>query len=189
MKNNNTVSSTSEKAPQWKPWSGRVNEHERTRPGGLLMAALIECAAERGQTQNELSECLGRHYSYLTQLRTGHRSVCNVGDDFSQACAEYLGIPRVEVLIMAGQLGPADFFQPGDAYERALTRAMNFICDDHRYGHLITNELRNAGHDTQYAIVRLYESATGTVLLPQRSECAEVILGEALTAPAPARSH
>lgn len=189
MNNNNTASPTSTTSPTAKPWSGRVNEYERTRPGGLLMAALLECASERGQTLNELSECLGKHYSYLTQLRGGHRSVCNVSDDFTQACAEYLGIPRVEVLIMAGQLGPADFFQPGDAYERALSRAMNFICDDHRYGHLITNELRNAGHDSQYAIVRLYESATGTVLLPQRSECGDVILGDGPSLPASGRRH
>lgn len=67
MNSNTTASSApanSANSANAKPWSGRVNEYERTRPGGLLMAALMECAAERGHNQNELSECLGRHYSY-----------------------------------------------------------------------------------------------------------------------------
>jgi transcriptional regulator with XRE-family HTH domain len=98
------------------PWTGRMNEREAARPGGLLMAALLGCAEEREHTQDQVARYLGVHYSYLNQLRNGLRNVSSVSRPFSQACAQYLGLPRLQVLIMAGQITAEDVHRPGDTY-------------------------------------------------------------------------
>ena len=154
------------------PWSGRVNEHEAARPGGLLRGALLGCAEERQHTHDQVASYLGVHYSYVSQLRNGQRKVSSVGREFSQGCAQYLGIPRLQVLMMAGQITLEDIHHPRDAYGSDLERAMQFICEDLQWRHLITPELRSAASDSQFAVVRLYEAATGKVLLPQRLDAA-----------------
>ena len=157
------------------PWSGRMNERETTRPGGLLMAALLGCAEERQHTQDQVAGFLGVHYSYMNQLRNGLRKISSVSRDFSQACARYLGIPRLQVLMMAGQITAEDVHPPGGAYRSDLELAMQFICEDLQWRHLITPELKNAASDSQFAVVRLYEAATGKVLLPQRLDAAAFV--------------
>lgn len=154
------------------PWGGRINARESTRPGGLLMAALLGCAEERQHTHDQVARYLGVQYSYLNQLRNGLRKVSSVSRDFSQACAQYLGVSRLQVLMMAGQISPEDVLQPGVAYRTDLERAMQYICEDLEWRHLITPELRGAGLDSQFAVVRLYEVATGKVLLPKRFDAA-----------------
>lgn len=171
----NKKKTTTPKTTQAKPWSGHTNEYERSRPGGLLMGALLACAAERGHSLNELCKQLGFVPSYLQQLRTGIRSVRSISDDFSRSCADYLVTSRVHVLFMAGQITPGDFFESNDAYSEDVLRAMNFICLDPEWGHLITNELRSSGIDSQYAVVRLYEAATETVLMRNRTDPTQII--------------
>src|SRR5690606_21922382 len=46
------------------PWSGNLDEVELSRPGGLLLAALIRCANERRQQLNEMAKELGVTYGY-----------------------------------------------------------------------------------------------------------------------------
>jgi hypothetical protein len=161
MKKNTTVAPNAAMTA----WSGRIDDYERTRAGGLLMGALLACASERGETLGEMCTNLGYGYGYLSQLRGGLRNVHSISDDFAAACAAYLGTSRIHVLMMAGRVTPADFFASGDAYRDEVTRALDFICVDPQWGRLITNELRSSGLDSQYAVVRLYEAATGTVLI------------------------
>lgn len=147
------------------PWSGNLDNEELARPGGLLLAALIHCANERRQQLNEMSDELGVTYGYVNQLRNGIRKVHQVSDEFALACARYLGVPRLTVLMMAGRVTPEDIFESEEMMATEVPRAMAYICDDPNWGHMVTPELRNATLHSQFLIVRLYEKATGKALM------------------------
>lgn len=147
------------------PWSGNLDEAEIARPGGLLLAALIRCANDRRLQLNDMARELGVTYGYINQLRNGLRRIDQVSDDFAQGCANFLGIPRLTVLMLANRVTPKDLFESRDMMATEVGRAMEFICKDPKWGHLITPELRKCEIDSQYAIVRLFETATGKVLM------------------------
>jgi transcriptional regulator with XRE-family HTH domain len=147
------------------PWSGNLDEAEISRPGGLLLAALIRCANERRLQLNNMADELGVTYGYINQLRNGIRKVSQVSDEFALACSYFLGIPRLTILMLAGRLHPEDLFEQDNMLAMEVTRAMGFICDDLIWGHLITPELRSGSEHSQFAVVKLYEAATGKVLM------------------------
>jgi transcriptional regulator with XRE-family HTH domain len=146
-------------------WSGNLDEEEIARPGGLLLAALIRCANERRMQLNDMARELGVTYGYVNQLRSGIRNVNQVSDDFALACARYLGVPRLTVLMLAGRITPQDVFESQEMMASEVGRAMAYIYEDPEWGHLITPEMRNTAIESQYVIVRLYEKATGKALM------------------------
>ncbi|MBW4048806.1 MAG: helix-turn-helix transcriptional regulator [Proteobacteria bacterium] len=146
-------------------WSGTVDEKQLRRPGGLLMAALVRCAAERGQSISQLAEALGYSYPYINLLMSGLRKVDQVSDDFARACAVYLRVPRLAVLMMAGRLKPEDFFETQAFKAKAVESAMKLIEDDPVWAPLVTAELRTAKAESQYCLVKMYEAATSKKLL------------------------
>lgn len=135
-----------------------------------LLKALAAKAHEKGHTPGEMNMALAVTAGYLRQLETGLRQVSTISDDFSAACAVYLGVPRIHVLTMAGRIKPQDFFSSEDAYRQDVERALKFIEADAKWSLVVTPELRASSLDTLYGVVRLYEAATGTVLMTGRQE-------------------
>lgn len=90
------------------PWSGRVDPDECHRPGGLLTAALMQCASERDLSQSDLASALGVSYWDVSQLRIGFRPIESIKDELAEACALFLGVPRLTVVMLAGLLDPQD---------------------------------------------------------------------------------
>ena len=156
------------------PWSGTVDERQLKRPGGLLMAALVRCASERGQSVAQMAEALGYSYPYMNLLMSGLRRVDQVSDDFAQACAVYLRVPRVAVLMMAGRLKPDDFFEVGAFRGKAVDAAMRFIEDDPEWSGMLTAQLRSASAHSKYCVVKMYEKATGRKLLADELNARDV---------------
>jgi transcriptional regulator with XRE-family HTH domain len=150
------------------PWSGNLDEAELNRPGGLLLAALIRCANERRQQLNDMSRELGVTYGYLNQLRNGFRQTSQISDDFAHACARYLNVPRLTVLMLAGRITPEDAFESDQTVASEIPRAVAYICEDPDWGALVPPEVRAGTYRAQFLIVRLYEEATGKRLLPER---------------------
>jgi transcriptional regulator with XRE-family HTH domain len=147
------------------PWSGNLDDEELARPGGMLLAALIRMANESGHQMAEMAKEMGVTYGYINQLRNGTRQVNQISDDFANACALYLGIPRLTVLMLAGRLTPEDIYESRDLIVEEIPRAMRYICDDPDWGHLVTPAVRNGDYATHFLIVRLYEAATQKSLL------------------------
>ncbi|MEJ5999717.1 DNA-binding protein [Paucibacter soli] len=150
------------------PWSGGLNPAELERPGGMLLAALLTHANERGQRHQDMASSLGVTPGYVNQLRSGHRQVNQISDKFSMACAAYLGIPRLAVLFMAGRLTQRDAFEREEMFAAEVPRAMTFVCQDPDWGPLMTAQIRSLDIDGQFTLVRLYEAATKRKLLSDR---------------------
>lgn len=151
---------------QFAAWNGDILEAEAKKPGGRLMGALMSCAAHRGQLQQDLAAYLDVTYGYLSQLRTGKRSVAAISEKFARSCAKYLKVSTLKVMLLAGKLAPQDLVEPEGDYESQLRSAVDFVFRDGRFGHLITPTLRDADADTRYGLIQMYERATGTRLLP-----------------------
>ncbi|WP_031407668.1 helix-turn-helix transcriptional regulator [Thiomonas sp. FB-Cd] len=156
-------------------WSGTVDEKQLKRPGGVLMAALVRCAAERGQSISQLAEKLGYSYPYINLLMSGLRKVDQISDDFAGACAVYLRVPRLTVLMMAGRLKPDDFFEMGRFGARMLEPAMQYIANDPQWSGLLTAQLRSASAQSKYCVVKMYEQATGRKLLADELNAEDVV--------------
>lgn len=89
-------------------WSGCLDPEELNRPGGLLIAALMQCAKERGLSTNGLASALGVSYWSLSQLRIGFRPVEMLDEVMVTGCARFLGLSPLLVRLLAGLMDVAE---------------------------------------------------------------------------------
>ena len=135
-----------------------------------LIDWLYRTAAARGQTKAEMSQQIGVTFGYVRQLATGVRLVEQVSGDFCRACAKYLDIPPVAVMLAAGRITLQDFLMP--EVERApgwqLTAGLERIAADPLVGCLMPQEVWDAPDPVKQLLVALYEDATKQELMPTR---------------------
>jgi hypothetical protein len=142
-----------------------LDDAKSTRPGKLLIDALFQCASKQDLSLNDLAEKLGVTHGYINQLKNGIRCVPKISLEFSQSCADFLQVPRITVLILAGKMTAEDFVSPFPTSAREIASAFNFLLANPEFGHLITNEQRASSFETKYLLVKMFEKATGTKLL------------------------
>jgi transcriptional regulator with XRE-family HTH domain len=134
-----------------------------------LLSALTRIAKNRGHTLAELASALDVTYGYLVQLKSGARKTQNISSEFALKCASYLGVPRLTVLMLAGQVTSEDFFQLKELSIDNLRRALDYIRGDPYWGPTIP-DINEAKIVENYAlvllIIRMYEDLTGTELIP-----------------------
>ncbi|MCG2593027.1 DNA-binding protein [Ramlibacter sp. XY19] len=148
---------------------------DTTRPGARLLQALKQRARELGQEEAEMARELQVTPGYILQMERGIRAVNTISDDFSGACAVYLDIPRLQVLMLAERVTPEDLFRSVDIYKKDLSRAVDFIAADPKWNAVLTSELRSCSTDSLFGVVRLYEAATGTVLMPNQVDVTAMV--------------
>ncbi|MEI8129486.1 MAG: helix-turn-helix transcriptional regulator [bacterium] len=146
-------------------WSGDVDDKELVKPGGILMAALISCVSEFNITLSGMADELNVSKGYINNLRNGFQKTESIGDDFSRAISDFLGVSHFTVLMMAGKITPDDVFEGRILIAAEISRAMAYICSDPNYGHLVTSEIRLADSVSHFSLIKMYEGTTGKVLL------------------------
>ena len=151
-------------------WKGELDADELALPGGLLFAALVDCARQRKHGVTQLAAELKVTYGYIAQLRNGNRDVSLISDEFAKACAEYLGTSLVTVLMLSGRLTPKDYFNTQETMVSEVNRAFDYMCTDPVWSATITPELRASSVESRYAVVRLYEKAVGKVLMDKATD-------------------
>lgn len=104
-------------------WSGRLDVAEMSRPGGLLTAALMQCAAERDLSLSELAAALGVNYWTLSQLRIGFRTIESLDQDVIDGCSALLDLPSLTIQALAGLLSPADMLASAELTAEDLLHA------------------------------------------------------------------
>ncbi|WP_031405373.1 hypothetical protein [Thiomonas sp. FB-Cd] len=121
-----------------------------------------------------MAEALGYSYPYINLLMSGLRKVDQISDDFAGACAVYLRVPRLAVLMMAGRLKPDDFFEMGRFGAKMLEPAIQYIANDPEWSGMLTAQLRSASAQSKYCVVKMYEKATGRKLLADELNARDV---------------
>ena len=168
--------------PRW----GEYTKDDVEREGSTLLAMLYAKArADRLQTQ-ELAQRLDVHPSYLGQLRSRAKYVENISREFAEACARFLGIPLISVMVAAGQLREQDFREAVDG-SALLGQALDYILRDPVVGPIVPPCLLEQDERIQRAFVLLYEKATGKRLLGGRVTAADLAVF-AKTVPQPFRA-
>lgn len=160
-------------------WTGDLDAQllKNQVKGEPLFAALQNRARQLGHSLQDMCRCLDFSYPYYSQLRSGRRSLSGAADDFTRACARYLGVPRLTVLALANIISPEDLYESHDAISCHLPRAFEHVCTDPHWAHLATQTVRASPFETQYLIVRLYEQTTGLRLLPETVSFQELANG------------
>jgi hypothetical protein len=153
-------------------WMGGLDKDELSRPGGILLAMLLARANELGHQLQEMAACLNVTYGYISQLRNGFRKTIHISDEFTTACALYLNVPRMQVMLAAGKVKPEDVYD--NPYEVALSvpKAIEAIAKDTKYGAMMPPELRNASFELQFFVVTLFEAAREVTLIPGKQSAA-----------------
>lgn len=100
-----------EDKPQARIEQGAADRWKRlyAAPGGPLIGWLLEEAEKKGMDLVGLSTELRVTVGYLAQLRAGIRETASISHDFAAACAVFLQVPTVVVLILSGHLKLVDF--------------------------------------------------------------------------------
>lgn len=155
-------------------WTG-VTPEEMKRPGVVLIAWLIQAANERGLQMQELATELGVTYGYIAQLRNGHREVRHISDEFADACAKFLRVPRIAVLLAAGRVRADDFYESPESLAGLLDNALHFIQKDPDWGPFLPTEIFASTMAVKQFAVMAYEEATGRSLVPTRLEVGSMI--------------
>lgn len=154
--------------------SGGYTNADVKREGSTLLAMLYAKARAEGLQTQELAQRLDVPPAYLGQLRSRDAHVEHISREFAQACAKFLGMPLIFVMVAAGQLREQDFRGPVD--ESVLVRqALNTVLLDPAYGPLLPPSLLEQDEPIQRAFVILYERASGKRLLGGRVTAAELI--------------
>lgn len=147
-------------------FAGSLAADELKRPGGKLLAMLVARAEQLGMKLNVMCQQeLGCTYGYLHQMRNGDRKTAHISDDFATRCALFLGVPRITVLMASGRVSVEDYFDRPKMAAMEIPKALRYVLDDPEYGVDLQMDAMELSLPSQFAIVRMYEKATGRKLL------------------------
>jgi len=145
-----------------------IEEHSRYLP--RLIGWLFRRAAMRQESKVELAQQLGVTHGYLYQLANGARSLECISSNFARACAQYLDIPAVVVMVAAGRIGIEDFLMPEGERSptKQLAEGLERIAADPIVGALMPDAVWDVPDSVKALLVALYEDATQRELFPPR---------------------
>ncbi len=129
-------------------------------PGGPLMGWLFDEAQTRGHSHQELAQHLGVTVGYIYQLRNNMRQACNISHDFARACAGYLSVPTVVVMLVSGQIRMTDFSWPNIPEDELVERAFRRLVNDPAVRTVLPQHLESLNFDARRAIVMLYSEVS-----------------------------
>lgn len=137
------------------------------RPLAIQLARHIEIKKER---VSSVAKQLGVSQSYLSELLSGGRAFAAAGDELLRGVADYLGLPAVACMLLAGKLRPDDFIDPGADAESQLRAALEHVAAS-TFGMQVAVDaelLQRAPVPVQHLVVRLFEAAAGMRLMGAR---------------------
>ena len=142
------------------PPAARSKGRRDTQP---LLRALVARAGERGDSMGELAKRLGVTYERFAQWRRAEAQVSKAHDAVFERAAEYLGIPTVVAMALAGRIGLQQLAWPSGApladrvkFELDRLRSNPFI------GPFVPAEIDDASPAVQMFVIFLaHEVAAG----------------------------
>lgn len=133
--------------------------------GGPLVSWLFDEAHRRRHTNQEMAAELNVTYGYISQLRSGLRSVENVSHEFARACASYLGVPTIAIKLISGSIRLSDFALPSQSEEELIDRAYRQMASDTSVKYALPAHSDVLSHEAKKALVMMYSDVSGEDLL------------------------
>jgi transcriptional regulator with XRE-family HTH domain len=102
--------------------SGQEESSERKVEGKRLITLIKRTLIDRNLPDRYIADLMGVTTIYWNSMCNGHRKIKSVGKDKLERVGEFLGIPTVQVMILA------DYFEPTDFYaKRSLDEELNIV--------------------------------------------------------------
>lgn len=101
-----------------------VESGERKVEGKRLITLIKRTLIDRNLPDRHIADMMGVTTIYWNSMCNGHRKIKSVGKDKLQRIGEFLGIPTVQVMILA------DYFEPTDFYaKRSLEDELKIVLE------------------------------------------------------------
>lgn len=100
----------------------QVEDGDRKVEGKRLIILIKRTLIDRNLPDRYIADLMGVTTIYWNSMCNGHRKIKSVGKDKLERIGEFLGIPTVQVMILA------DYFEPTDFYaKRSLDDELNLV--------------------------------------------------------------
>ncbi|MGC8537020.1 MAG: hypothetical protein ACP5QR_16090 [Rhizomicrobium sp.] len=146
-------------------WPLGSDPQAKTLRGATLLQWLVDTANEQGLQLNQVAARLGCTYGYLHQLRKGMKPVPGISEQLIDACTEFLGVPRLAVMMAADIIKPTDFYADAELTNSSLDATLRLIRSDPQWGPRMSPAIFDLDDRGKLFVVNLYEKARGVQLL------------------------
>jgi len=168
-------------------WNNGLSSGELSLRGSRLLTWLLSTANERGLQLKEMAEAIGVTYGYIHQLRTGLKPIPGLSEQVIDACAKFLGVPRLSVLIASDIVRVDDFYDKPETLSTYFDPALHFMQCDPEWGPFVHPSVFHTDPKVQQLLILLYEKATGRKVIPTKVHMQELL--EAFSKPEHAASY
>jgi len=148
-----------------------MNSSENDRkilPGGALVLRLLEEGAARGLDKAGIADEIGITYPYFCALTNGSRPISGISHDKLRSIGHFLGIPFVQVLMLAEIVTPSDFaMDQKTELQRTLELAWTNMRAHPEWGRAAPtpSEWAELGTNTKIGIALMWEKISGQDLV------------------------
>jgi hypothetical protein len=135
----------------------RRNPPALVRDEQVLLRILVAQATQRGDTLAKLAKALGVNYERLAQWRRQEADIGRAQRSVHQNAAEYLGVPVVLVLTLAGTVSMEDFVWPSKApMSKRVQFELERLRQDPFFAAFVPETLSKAEPGVQLLVAFLY---------------------------------
>ncbi|MCW5645189.1 MAG: hypothetical protein KIT63_24065 [Rhodoferax sp.] len=128
-----------------------------------LLRVLVVQAQRRGDTLQELAKKLGVTYARLAQWRRQESDFAGASAQVIESAGEYLGIPGVLAMVMAGRIGLAQLAWPApSSFDERMQSELRRLRDDPYLGGFVPTELDSVPPSVQLFVVFLFHELTAS---------------------------
>jgi len=126
-----------------------------------LIRVLFKEAMRRQHRLADIAKALGVSSAYLAQLRSGRRHTEHISEQFSEACARYLGVPTALVKLWSGRISMRDFVWPTRSGKVDVENGLRTLRDDPAVASWIPAALYTADETVKEFVWQLYQEGSG----------------------------
>lgn len=129
--------------------------------GGPLVQWLLDEARRRQIGLCDMAKEVGVTYGYIAQLRAGIRQSSQISRDFARACAAFLGVRPIVVMLVSGAIDMSDFALRAETEEEVTERALRRMQDDPHLRASVPVDLAQVNLEGKKALALLYADTSG----------------------------
>lgn len=134
--------------------------------GYRLIALIRKTLIERNLPERHIADIMGVTTIYWNSMTNGHRTIKSLGREKLKKVAEFLGIPAVQVRVLAGDIDIEDFFVEKDTEQQLFLSIEKMRLDPQWVSLAPTNEQWDAlPMHLKMALATLYERESGRSLM------------------------